>query len=541
KSLDPGLTYSFRAKAINSANVETSFVESNTGKTYSIIINKPDNISTVLVDNQNVDVSNVNGAQTGTQKVRILDNEYIVADLPISFETNRDWSSAIVQSSPESSKTVIKLESIHGLTNKFTMYIVKRENDNALRVCPEARSLEEVNERCNKGVLFTGTFPKKQKIAGEDITVSQAAISGVTYWIADGLTGTGAQGEYIEKALTPSVGSIKDTFFNTVDNIITQTVESIDGTAIGNIEKEKLTTVSATATAVTVSVGLTSIIGSIGQLGYSISQIFINLFSLIGLRRKRYPLGYVYDSITKKPIQQAIIRVYDLSGKLVDTAVTDGYGLFRTAVKAGEYTLEAKKRDFSFPSKLILGKEDFPMSDIYHGEKIILKENETNIVIPLDPLEESTQKRILTLFKSLFSSLLPLLNLTLFVVGVTLSSYVYIKNQNITNMLILLLYIPTTYILLKNLIGRGRKTGKVVFTDGTPASNVTLILKDKDFDKVISKRVTDDKGRYSFNISEKGKYVIESADTGIKIVEGKVDVLTKGRALINRNYKVTRI
>ncbi|MDX9739520.1 MAG: fibronectin type III domain-containing protein, partial [Candidatus Dojkabacteria bacterium] len=41
KSLDPGLTYSFRAKAINSANVETSFVESNTGKTYSIIINKP--------------------------------------------------------------------------------------------------------------------------------------------------------------------------------------------------------------------------------------------------------------------------------------------------------------------------------------------------------------------------------------------------------------------------------------------------------------------------------------------------------------------
>ncbi|MDX9739532.1 MAG: carboxypeptidase-like regulatory domain-containing protein, partial [Candidatus Dojkabacteria bacterium] len=541
KSLDPGLTYSFRAKAINSANVETSFVESNTGKTYSIIINKPDNISTVLVDDQNVDVSNVNGAQTGTQKVRILDNEYIVADLPISFETNRDWSSAIVLSSPENSKTVIKLNNSHGLTSKFTMYIVKRENDNALRVCPEARSLEEVNERCNKGVLFTGTFPKKQKIAGEDITVSQAAISGVTYWIADGLTGTGAQGEHIEKAVAPSVGSIKDTFFNTVDNIITQTVESIDGTAIGNIEKEKLTTVSATATAVTVSVGLTSIIGGIGQLGYSISQIFINLFSLIGLRRKRYPLGYVYDSITKKPIQQAIIRVYDLSGKLVDTAVTDGYGLFRTAVKAGEYTLEAKKRDFSFPSKLILGKEDFPMSDIYHGEKIILKENETNIVIPLDPLEESTQKRILTLFKSLFSSLLPLLNLTLFVVGVTLSSYVYIKNQNITNMLILLLYIPTTYILLKNLIGRGRKTGKVVFTDGTPASNVTLILKDKDFDKVISKRVTDDKGRYSFNISEKGKYVIESADTGIKIVEGKVDVLTKGRALINRNYKVTRI
>jgi len=541
RSLEPGAQYAFRVKAINNANVETAFVESNTGKTFSIILNKPENISTILVDNRNIDVSNVEGAQTGVQTVRILTEDFVVADLPISFENNRDWSNAIIQTSPQQGKTVVKLNTTHGLTDKYTMYVVKKDSDNAFRICPEARSLEEIKVDCNKAVLYTGNFPQKLKVEGNDVTVSQASISGVTYWIADGLRGTGAQGELYEKpAVIPTTGRIRDNISNAVEGVVTTTFNLLDSSPLGNIEKERLTTVSATATAVTVSVGLASILGNLGQVGYAMSQIFINILSSIGFRRKRYPAGYVYDSITRAPIQQAIVRIYDLEKKLVDTAVTDGYGLFRTDIPTGEYILEVKGRNYDFPSKLILGKEDYPLSNVYHGEKILLKENEINVVIPIDPDQKAIQKKAFTLFRSFASSILPIINLILFLGGITIASYVYSKNPITQNLAILLLYIPTTYVLVKSIIGMRRKTGKVLYENGTPAVNIILILKDKDFDKVVAKRVTDSEGRYSFDISEKGEYIIETTDSGIKIVEGKTEISTKGRKLINRNLKIAR-
>jgi len=542
RSLEPGAQYAFKVKATNNANVETAFVESNTGKTFSIIINKPENINTMLVDNSDIDVSNVDGAQTGVQKVRVLKEDFIVADLPISFENNRDWSNAIIKSSPQEGKTVVKLNNTHGLTDKYTMYVVRKDKDNAFRVCPEAKSLEDIKVDCHKGVLYTGNFPQKLKVEGNDVTVSQASISGVTYWIADGLIGTGAQGELYEKpAPIPSTNRGKKNISNAVEGVITTTFDLLDNSPLGNIQKERLTTVSATATAVTVSVGLTSIIGNLGQLGYAISQIFINLISSLGFRRKRYRAGYVYDSITRAPIQQAIVRIYNLEKKLIDTAVTDRYGLFKTNIPTGEYILDVKGRNYEFPSKLILGKEDYPLSNVYHGEKILLKENEINLVIPIDPNQKAVQKKAFTIFRSIASSLLPIVNIVLFIGGAIIASYVYSRNPIIQNLAILLLYIPTTYILVKSILGMKRKTGKVIYDNGIPAVNITLILKDKDFDKIVAKRVTDSEGRYSFDISEKGEYVIETTDYGIVIVDGKTEISSKGKKPINIDIKISRI
>ena len=394
------------------------------------------------------------------------------------------------------------------------MYVTKKESDNSFRICPQATSLQEVNSSCTGGVLYTGQFPQKQSIEGRDITVSQASISGVTYWIADGLSGTGGQGEYTEKTVPigQNITWVKD-LTASVEGAIAKAVDQLDSTPLGSIEKERLTTVSATATAVTATVGLASILSSIGSVGYGISQIFVNIFSSLGFRRKRYSAGYVYDSTTRAPIQQAIIRIFDTSKKLVDTSVTDGYGIFKTSVPSGEYILEVKKRGYIYPSSLIVGKQDYPLSNVYHGEKIYLKENEINIVIPLDPDINFAPKKILTLFRSILSSIFPLINIFLFTAGLVIAIYVYVKDSSMLNLAILLLYIPTTYMLFRNILNMRKRTGKVVYPDGTPASNIPLILKDVDFNKVVGKRVTDKEGRYSFDISEKGNYQIQSADS----------------------------
>ncbi len=546
RNLEPGVQYSFRAKAINSSNVETNYVESNTGKTYSIIVNKPEEITTALVDNTQIDVSTIDGAQTGTQKVRVLTDEYIVADLPISFTDNRDWSNAIIKSSPSEGKSVVKINQTHGLTDKFTMYVVKKDSDNGFRICPEATTLEEVSQDCPNGVLYTGTFPQKQKVEGSDVTVSQASVSGVMYWIADGLVGTGGQGEVIitqEKETPTSTpqSSVTKVITQAVEGAITKTIESLDQTPLGNIEQEQLTTVAATTTAVTVSVSLASVLGNIGQLGYSISQVVINILSTLGFRRKRFPSGYVYDSVTRAPLQQAIVRIYDLSEKLVETSVTDGQGLFRVGLEAGDYILEVKKRNFSFPSRLIIGREDYPLSNVYHGEKIRLLENEINVVIPMDPKKDLSNQKTLTVIRSGISLILPFLNSILFLAGVTTALYVYNKESSLANLALLLLYIPTTYVLIKSFTSLGKKSGKVTYTDGTPASNITLVLKDKDFDKIVAKRVTDENGKYSFDISEKGEFVIETTDNSVKIVEGNTEIESKGKMLVSRKLKIQKI
>ncbi len=85
-----------------------------------------------------------------------------------------------------------------------------------------------------------------------------------------------------------------------------------------------------------------------------------------------------------------------------------------------------------------------------------------------------------------------------------------------------------------------RKTGKVMYDNGTPAPNITLILKDKDFDRVVAKRVTDSKGRYSFDIFDRGKYTIETIEKGIKILNNQEEILSKGRKLVALNLKIKR-
>ncbi|MGI6423118.1 MAG: DUF2341 domain-containing protein [Candidatus Dojkabacteria bacterium] len=541
-TLDPGVQYTFRIKAINGANVETNFVEGNTGATYSIILNKAEGIETVLVDDKDVDVSNTSGAQTGEQKIRVLQENYIVADVPISFSQNRDWSNAVIESSILEGKSVVKLDDSHGLSGTFTMYVIKKEKDNSFRICPHAKTLAEVNNTCPEGVLYTGTFPQKLKVLNNEVTVSQASLSGTTYWIADGISGTGGQGEFIDKTTTSTTSSNLVTQVTTsVQQFFSNTQVLLDKTVLGNISEKELTTVSATTAAVTVSVGVVSALSGIQQIGYGISQIFINLFSSLGFRRKRHNAGYVYDSVTRSPIQQAIIRIYDSNHKLIDTSVTDGFGYWRSSAPTGEYTLDIKKREYIFPSSLIPGKQDYPLTNIYHGGKIHMKEGETNIVIPLDPNKEVIGKKVLTFSRGVFSVTLPILNIALFTAGITIAIYVYQKNTSVVNLIILLLYIPTIFTLVQSILNLRSKKGTVKYSDGTPATNITLLLKEKDFDKVISKRVTDEKGKYSFDILEEGKYAIESADSKIQIIEGETEIIAKKRKIVYNRLIVKKV
>ena len=162
-------------------------------------------------------------------------------------------------------------------------------------------------------------------------------------------------------------------------------------------------------------------------------------------------------------------------------------------------------------------------------------------MIPLDPNKEVIGKKVLTFSRGVFSVILPILNIALFTAGITIAIYVYQKNTSVVNLIILLLYIPTIFILVQSILNLRSKKGTVKYSDGTPATNITLLLKEKDFDKVISKRVTDEKGKYSFDILEEGKYAIESADSKIQIIEGETEIIAKKRKIVYNRLIVKKV
>ncbi len=112
------------------------------------------------------------------------------------------------------------------------------------------------------------------------------------------------------------------------------------------------------------------------------------LMGALGLRKKREAWGTVYDAVTKRPIDPALVNVM-LGNKEVTSAITDIEGRYGFFLPAGTYTLKAGKTHYKFPSQLLAGKTaDELYHNLYFGEpfttlgagEVITRD------IPLDPV-----------------------------------------------------------------------------------------------------------------------------------------------------------
>ena len=104
---------------------------------------------------------------------------------------------------------------------------------------------------------------------------------------------------------------------------------------------------------------------------------------------KNKPWGVVYDSVTKQPIDPAVvtIAVHESGvGEFKQSRITDIEGRFSFLVTPGRYVITVEKTHYLFPSKIIKGETDGKYKNVYHGE-VIEVENPyiINLNIPMDP------------------------------------------------------------------------------------------------------------------------------------------------------------
>ena len=348
-------------------------------------------------------------------------------------------------------------------------------------------------------------------------------------------------GEEIEEPEPPKevptyVGRIVKDFIDT-------TVIRMDS-MFGDLDDYTLQDITTTTSIATITIGFGSLIGGLLYIPIYLFQLFLNLLTWLGFRKRGTSFGYIYDSSTKDPISQAIVRVYDADGKLVWTDVTDSKGLFGPVLEDSVYTIKVSARDYEFPSTVIFGKSDYPLENVYHGEEFEVKDGVVpEFSIPLDPLEISWLRRFVISFGSRMRVFYKLFTLLLFIFGLIFSLYAYGKSPNWFNFIILLLYIPSFAIIVFGVFKKKERYGVVKDKNGNPIRGVSVGLRGMEYERIVEKRVTDGEGRYSFVVN-KGEYELVILETGYEVLgieEKKDKVLSDGSLLIARDIVVKPI
>jgi hypothetical protein len=184
---------------------------------------------------------------------------------------------------------------------------------------------------------------------------------------------------------TGSSGKIVINSFNISDENLFDLLSGLrENPEIQKTIKENV--VPATATAAAVSTAAVSSSISFAQIIWSLWNFISSILSSLGLRKKEKDWGFVYDSVTRKPVKLAIVRIFNgENAKLITTRITDENGRFGVILNPGSYLFSATKKEFTFPSKIEI--DEIP--NVYKGGKVEISENnldQFNIDIPLDPV-----------------------------------------------------------------------------------------------------------------------------------------------------------
>ena len=240
------------------------------------------------------------------------------------------------------------------------------------------------------------------------------------------------------------------------------------------------------------------------------------LLGAMGLRKKKYPWGVVYDSVTKQPLDPAYVTLkYADSEKEIASSITDLDGRYGFFVDPEAYKMEVNKTNYAFPSKLLADKtKDELYDNLYFGGQINVKELGEVIVknIPLDPVnfdwnEFAKKKKKLTKFYSQWDSIWRKSSSFIFYLGLLLAIISFIFAPFLYNTIVIVLYI--IMLVLRAFGLKSRTQGTIVDKEtGIPAAFAIIRVMMFGSDVEIVSKSADRYGRY-YCLVPPGQYYVK--------------------------------
>jgi cysteine-rich repeat protein len=325
-----------------------------------------------------------------------------------------------------------------------------------------------------------------------------------------------------------------------VEDATKQIIQTIQNVA--NIEQVENVTKNIVAPAVVITSAAVITPSLLSILIPLLRFLFFQPLLLLG-RRKRKEWGIVYNSVTKLPVDLAMVRLIDaVTNRIVQSRVTDAQGRYLFIVKPGSYILEITKPGLVYPSVLLAGvKADGSIPDLYHGEKIEVTGEDTLVTpnIPVDPVDAKVKsvKRIAwEKFARVFQHVISIIGIVATLIALYISSVWYVW-------VFLGIHLVLYAMFLRFIIPKKPKGWGIVYDkeEKKPLGKVIARLFNKDYDKLISSQTTDSKGRYAFLVGP-SNYYVTFEKTGYKqgksrdiVIKGAEDVVTEENILLEKN------
>lgn len=284
---------------------------------------------------------------------------------------------------------------------------------------------------------------------------------------------------------------------------------------------------------VSLAIGVANAAGALSafQVLTYLQYLFTQPFLLLW-RRKRKAYGMVYHSITKRPIDLAIVRwISEETGLTARTAVTDREGRYFLHSDPGKYRLEVVKQRYEFPSSLLRGlRTDGDYVDIYSGGVVELTEPATIAInIPLDPMVAvETPRRVI------FSHFMRIVQHGVALFGVAVSGVAFLITPSVPMALFVLVQIGV-YSLFRRLSLPSRPHEWGIIADAhtrRPIVRAIVRLYDQVYDRLLETYVTDGRGRYGFLVGKNIYKVVVQAKGYRDSKLEKIDATKKKETVI---------
>lgn len=304
---------------------------------------------------------------------------------------------------------------------------------------------------------------------------------------------------------------IAENIQNVIKNLGEKTIyasEVLRADVLDNPEVEKGTENIFTPAVAAVALASYGTAISLGSLLPFLQLLFTQpLLLLFPKRRKGW--GTVYNSLSKMPVDLAIVRLYEkITGRLIQTRVTDKEGRFAFFVQPGQYFIKVVKPNFSFPTNFLRDKkEDEKYLDIYHGEDITVTEKNTLVTpnIPIDPAEGTAKpnKRVILahIGRKIQNVLAPL--------GIVAAAISVLISPKLWMVAILIGHCLLYALFLRLARSKKPKSWGIVYENQTkaPVGLTVARIFETEYNKLLETQVTDSRGRYAFLVGNNAYYV----------------------------------
>lgn len=326
-------------------------------------------------------------------------------------------------------------------------------------------------------------------------------IGNVSFWLF--MPDVTADEEVISQPgkIPPAVNSI-DKNILVGENKLTLTGEIGQLKIVGDLTLDNLAKgldipVMAAVAGLTLAVSFVPVLFNLSLLA-PFSSIWASFLSLFGFGKGRKKWGVVYDTETKRPIPLAVVQIFDKEyNKLLNTQITDREGRFSFLVQPGKYYIRVNKKNYVFPSKM----DSFG----YHGHDMVLSSSEVvNFNIPLDPQIKTLAHRINVL--AVIQRYFEYTRIPLLVFGTLISTWLYVVDGGYLNLGFLVIYVIIWITELYKL-RQSRTMGKTFEEVTHVPLDLTILRLFNKGDKLVSTRVSDQKGQFKFLV-DPGNYYL---------------------------------